>query len=103
MFDFDLLSIKEGPPNGSRYPLVGGMRQRHFTGTNFKPHKVLENAETPTSRVHAVLGASSFFWNDDLSLFIEYKRLDCRNVIVKYFLDCIVIVPNCIEPFSTAH
>jgi hypothetical protein len=32
------------------------MRQRHFAGTNLKPHKVPENAQTPTSRVHAVLG-----------------------------------------------
>src|SRR5689334_8117939 len=45
-------------PNGWRYPLVGGMRQRHFTGINSKPRKVLENAQTPTSRVHAVLGGS---------------------------------------------
>jgi len=44
------------PPNGWRYPLVGGMRQRYFDGTNFKPNKRLENAQTPTSRVHAVLG-----------------------------------------------
>jgi hypothetical protein len=36
--------------------LVGGTRQRHFAGTNFKPHKLPENAQTPTSRVHAVLG-----------------------------------------------
>ena len=43
-------------PNGLRYPLVGGTRQRHFAGTNFKPHKLPENAQTPTSRVHAVLG-----------------------------------------------
>ena len=43
--------------NGLRYPLVGGTGQRHFDGTNFKPRKVLENAQTPTSRVHAVLGA----------------------------------------------
>jgi len=43
-------------PNGLRYPLVGGMRQRHFDGTNFKPRKLLKNAQTPTSRVHAVLG-----------------------------------------------
>ena len=47
------------PPNGLRYPLVGGTRQRHFVGTNLKPRKVPENAATPTSRVHAVLG--SFF------------------------------------------
>jgi hypothetical protein len=45
------------PPNGWRYPLVGGTRQRHFDGTNSKPHKRLENAQTPTSRVHAVLGS----------------------------------------------
>src|SRR5688572_7867500 len=38
-------------PNGSRYPLVGGTRQRHFDGTNLKPQKLLENAATPTSRV----------------------------------------------------
>ena len=41
----------------NRYPLVGGTRQRHFSGTHSKPHKVPENAPTPTSRVHAVLGA----------------------------------------------
>jgi hypothetical protein len=41
--------------NGLRYPLVGGTRQRHFGGINFKPRKVIENAPTPTSRVHAVL------------------------------------------------
>ena len=44
------------PLNGLRYPLVGEMRQSHFEGTNFKPRKLLENAQTPTSRVHAVLG-----------------------------------------------
>jgi hypothetical protein len=41
--------------NGLRYPLVGGTRQRCFDGASFKPHKVPENAQTPTSRVHAVL------------------------------------------------
>jgi len=46
-------------PNGVRYPLVGGTRHRHFAGTNFKPQKVPENAATPTSRVHAVLGGVS--------------------------------------------
>jgi hypothetical protein len=38
-----------------RYPLVGGTRERRFAGTNFKPRKLPENAQTPTSRVHAVL------------------------------------------------
>jgi hypothetical protein len=42
--------------NGLRYPLVGGTRQRYFAGTNSKPRKLPENAQTPTSRVHAVLG-----------------------------------------------
>jgi hypothetical protein len=50
MLENDLL------PNGLRYRLVGGTRERHFDGTDFKPHGVLENAPTPTSRVHAVLG-----------------------------------------------
>jgi len=43
------------PPNGLRYPLVGGTRQRPFDVTNLKPHKLPENAQTSTSRVHAVL------------------------------------------------
>jgi hypothetical protein len=49
------------PPNGLRYPLVGGTRQRHFDGINLKPHKLPENAQTPTSRVHALLG-TALFW-----------------------------------------
>ena len=35
---------------------MGGTRERYFDGTNSKPRKRLENAQTPTSRVHAVLG-----------------------------------------------
>src|SRR3989304_1350953 len=31
------------------------MRERHFDGTNSKPRKVLENAQPPTCRVHALL------------------------------------------------
>ncbi len=45
------------PPNGVRYPRVGGTGERHFAGTNLKPRKLPENAQTPTRRVHAVLGA----------------------------------------------
>jgi len=45
-------------PNGLRYPLVGGTRQRHFDGTNFEPRKMLENAQTPRRPVHALLAAS---------------------------------------------
>jgi len=47
------------PPNGLRYPRVGGTRGRHFDGTNLKPRKLLKNAATPTRRVHAVLAR---FW-----------------------------------------
>jgi hypothetical protein len=56
----NLLNVLQVPPNGWRYPLVGGTRQRHFIGTNLKPRKLLENAQTPTSRVHAVLGGVSW-------------------------------------------
>jgi hypothetical protein len=51
-----LLNNSEAP-KGWRYPLVDGTRQRRFAGTNFKPNKLLENAQTPTSWVHGVLGA----------------------------------------------
>ena len=44
------------PPNGLRYPLVDGTRERHFNGIRSKPRKLPENAQTPTSRVHALLG-----------------------------------------------
>ncbi len=50
--------------NGVRYLRVGGTRERHFAGTNLKPHKPLENAATPTRRVHAVLGCFDFFATD---------------------------------------
>ena len=52
-----LILLRMGTPNGWRYPLVGGMKQRHSSGNNFKPHELPENAQTPTRRVHAVLGA----------------------------------------------
>jgi len=61
---FLCLSPEHAPPNGVRYAphafcgvLVGGMRKRHFDGTNFKPRKLLENAPTPTRRVQALLAA----------------------------------------------
>jgi len=50
------VSLSDLAPNGSRYPLVGGTKERHFTGTNLKPRKLSENAQTPTSRENAVLG-----------------------------------------------
>jgi len=46
------INISAEMPNGWRYPLVGGTGQRHFDGTNFKPRKVPENAQSPPRRVH---------------------------------------------------
>jgi len=51
-----LYVISSQTPNGLRHPLVGGTRQRYFVGASSKPRKLLENAQSPTSRVHAVLG-----------------------------------------------
>ncbi len=48
-------------PNGWRYPLVGGVRQRRFDGTGSKPQRLPENAQTPTSRAHAVLAAAYYY------------------------------------------
>jgi len=48
---YDLTDLAQKTPNGLRYPLVGGTRERRFDGTNFKPRKPSENAATPTSRV----------------------------------------------------
>ena len=56
------------PPNGERYPLVGGTRQRCFDGINSKPRKLLENAQTPTSRVHAVLGGVCLVFTDPAAM-----------------------------------
>jgi hypothetical protein len=76
-----------------RYPLVGGTRQRHFAGTNFEPSKLLENAQTPTSRVHAVLGAVCWFGtfafintiaNKDITKIFSLICLDCPNDAVNY-------------------
>jgi hypothetical protein len=44
-------------PNGLRYLLVGGTKQRYFAGTVSKPRKLLENARPSLSRVNAVLAA----------------------------------------------
>jgi hypothetical protein len=45
------LQMENEPPNGVRYPLVGGTRGRHFDGTDLKPRKRPENAASPTRRV----------------------------------------------------
>ena len=43
-------------PNGERYLLVGGRGLRSLCGKMFRHRKLLENAQTPTSQVHALLG-----------------------------------------------
>jgi len=57
MMNVEELLFPKEQANGSRYPLVGRTRQRHFSGTNFKPRKLLENAPTPTCLLLAVLGS----------------------------------------------
>ncbi len=44
-------------PNGLRYPRVGGVWIRSESRKNSKPGKCSKIAQTPTRRVHAVLGA----------------------------------------------
>ncbi len=70
--------VKVGQANGMRYPRVGGMRQRHFAGTNFKPRNLLENAQTPTRRVHAGLACrfylAYYLFNSQLDLFVVNLR-----------------------------
>ena len=51
------------PPNGLRYPRVGGMRERYFAVTNSMPRELRKNAATPTRRVHAVLGGDWILWS----------------------------------------
>jgi hypothetical protein len=40
------------------YPLMGGTRGRHFAGTKFKPRKLPENAQTPTTPAPALARGS---------------------------------------------
>jgi hypothetical protein len=51
-----------------RYQRVGGTRSRHFAGTHSKPEKQLENAATPTRRVHAVLGSAIIYASTNNSM-----------------------------------
>ncbi len=71
MIDY-VITHPSQPPNGVRYPRVGGTRQRHFAGANFKPRKLLKNAARPTRRVHAVLGGDLWI--------INYFTSTCVNV-----------------------
>jgi hypothetical protein len=57
------MNFDKKTPNGLRYPRVGGTGQHGFDGTNIKPHKRLENAATPTRRVHAVLASRNLAYS----------------------------------------
>jgi hypothetical protein len=106
IYSIYLKFIQAEPANGVRYPLVGGTRQRLFAGTSFKPRKLLENAQTPTSRVHAVLGGvltkhSTDLWAIDtpqtVSILLHefYCLLDhCSSQILLRFMDKQLIILN---------
>jgi hypothetical protein len=49
LYCIDSALLSTGPPNGSRYPLVGRTRYRRFAGTNPETRKVPKNAQTPTT------------------------------------------------------
>ena len=77
---FNQFQFSAGRTNGLRhrprrgYPRVGGRRQRCFDGTHFKPRKLPGNAQTPTRRVHAVLGS---FFTTGFPLLFAYDN--CLN------------------------
>ena len=54
------------PASGQAWTLFGSRK-------NLKPHKVLENAQTPTCRVHAVLGSFEPFKIHLLPLFPKHS------------------------------
>jgi hypothetical protein len=72
--------------NGWRYPLVGGTRQRHFDGAHSRPHKLIENAQTPTSRVLAVLGCLIYQTNHMLKQQYKNVELFFREVTLDFYL-----------------
>jgi len=92
-----------------RYPLVGGTRQRRFDGTSLKPCKLLENAQTPTSRVHAVLGGITE--SIERILLLQVSRLSqqpgtCLPQTTKgsqsFEIDFVPLVQGCISRLQLA-
>jgi len=63
--------------NGWRYPLVDGTRRRRFAGTDLKPHKLPENAQTPTSRVHLGMMAGDHFPRENILLSTQGEIKSC--------------------------
>jgi len=59
-------------PNGLRYPLGVGRENAVLTEPTASHRKLLENAPTPTSRVHAVLGGAG--WEASRGFLDETKK-----------------------------
>ena len=89
-------------PNGERYRLVGETRGRHFGGISSKQKKVPENAQTPTSRVHAVLGG--VWWKHFLRKYnltavsIEHLPIQCVSVIDKWIRHRDLVLFRVVKP-----
>ena len=64
--------------NGWRYPLVGGRGLNSLYGKMLRRRKLPENAATPTSQVHAVLGGvekgCDFVFTFILAFVLEAKK-----------------------------
>jgi len=52
---------------------LGGTRQRRFAGTNLKPHKLPENAATPTTMAPALFAGDQV--HAMLGVFLDYTLL----------------------------
>ena len=79
-----------GLSNGLRYPLVGGTRERQFAGTNLKPRKRPENAQTPISRVHAVLAGLHVYKSLALQskVFVSNQNCQLFSSALNTFTNC---------------
>ena len=78
-------------PNGLRYRRLGGTRQRQFDGTNFKLHKVLENAQSPRRRVHPGMMELSFATKERLAVWTK----DVRKLPIFREKDAFWAIPGC--------
>ena len=67
-------------PNGLRYPLVGGTRQRRFDGTGFEPSVNPFWRRIPTSRVHALLAGAFGLPYHRLLHIVFYKTVSFDNM-----------------------
>ena len=91
----------ESLPNGSRYPLVGGTGQHCFDRTNFKPHKLPENVQTPTTPAPAqFVGAQAARpaeWSEDRVHVEDCRKSDVRSGAVLGWKGSSVIVLGALQ------